>query len=398
MKRFTAAILLVLTILAPFASLAQTEYQNIAELREQTLTNWTQSYETKWRTVEIDAAVKVPSVDAIPIVKVVYDVPSTGPTAAEIGWEDVEYRCDALLLYNGWKQAPKSKDGKRVNQNAEAVETWRSGVTPEGKYVPMSDITYGEICAIIQENLSTFEYDPGQFELESPTELWAQHWFLYGYKKDVFPGHILFEVRQKMNGMPILQHIQQAVWNPDPYSFQPRSDELGTRFSLSAGYEGYSEELSHLYVSAAKPIETLAEDVPLCSFDKVIAAIEPGIEAGHIRKIYEVELGYVVYNEPGVYFTVPEKSLEYDEFTAKQAAAFTSANYYLRPMWQVNCLRVESPGEKLRETASYTTDERNTVDYEQLLVDAQTGELVQGSAALDRSEFKGFIPWDEVNR
>ncbi len=402
MKKLTLALLLVLTTLAPLDSLAQAQYMNIAELREQTPARWTQSYKTQWRTVEVDAAVNLPDTDAIPIVKVDHDVPDTVPTAEESGWEKVERRYNTLILYNASKQAPKSVGGKRVNQNPEARETWRGGFAPESKYVPMSDITYGEICAMMREDLSRFGYDPGQFELETPTELWAQHWFLYGYKKDALPGQILLNTRQKLNGLPIFHHIHEAV--SDHYHGESRTDEMWARFELSAGYDGYGEKLSHLFVHAAKPVQTLAEDVPLCAFDRVVAAIEPEISAGHIRKIYEVELGYVIYNEPGVYFSRKEPLVEgrtppkeMEEASAKREKELEAARYYLRPMWQVNCLWVRSPGGKLRETASYTTDERNTLDYRQLLVDAQTGELVRESTAYDRCEFKGFISWDDAN-
>jgi hypothetical protein len=386
----------------PGASLAQREYWSIGELREQTPARWTQSYKTKWRTVEVDAAVRLPDTDAVPIVKVAYGVPDTVPTAEESGWEEVERRYDSLVLYNASKQAPKSVGGKRVNQNAEARETWRSGFAPENKYVPMSDIPYGEICAMIRENLSGFGYDPGQFELETPTEMWAQHWFFYGYKKDALPGQLLLNARQKLNGLPIFHHIHEAV--RDHYHGESRTDEMWARFELNAGYDAYGEKMSHLFVTAAKPVETLAEDVPLCAFDKVIAAIEPEINAGHIRKIYEAELGYVIYNEPGVYFSRKEPLVEgrnspeeMEEALAQGAKEREAARYDLRPMWQVNCLWVRSPGGKLRETASYTTDERNTLDYYQLLVDAQTGELIRESDAYDRCEFKGFLSWEDVN-
>ncbi len=394
-------LLLVLAILAPLHSLAQTQYANIVGLREQTPARWTQSYKTKWRTVEVDAAVHLPDTGAVPIVKVTYNVPDTVPTAEQSGWAEVERRYNGLVLHNGWKQAPKSVDGKRVNQNPEAKETWRSGFTPESQYIPMSDITYGEICAMIRENLSGFGYDPDQFDLETPVEMWAQHWFLYGYKKDALPGQLFLHARQKLNGLPIFHHIQEAV--SDRYHGESPTGEMWARFQLTAGYDGYGENLSHLFVNAAKPVEILAEDVPLCTFDKVVAAIEPEINAGHIRKIYEAELGYVVYNEPGVYFSRKEPLVEgrtppkeMEKAVAKIMEEHEAARYYLRPMWQVNCLWVKNPSGKLRETASYTTDERNSLDYYQLLVDAQTGELVQESTAQDRCEFKGFISWDEA--
>ena len=205
---------------------------------------------------------------------------------------------------------------------------------------------------MLRDNLSRFGYDPTQFELATPTEMAAYHWFLYGYKKDVLPGQLFITARQTLHGLPIFEHIIQAVLN---HNGENRNDELQAWFNIRAGYDAYGEKLSLLSVRAAKPVETLAEDAPLCSFDKVLEAIEPEITAGRIRKIYEVELGYTIYNEPGVYFYPDESE---DERLAKQAAILR----YLRPMWQINCLWVESPNGKLREPASYTTDERNSLD------------------------------------
>ena len=402
MKKLISLLLVALTVLAPLGSLAETQYYNIADLRAQTPERWTQSYQTKWRTVDIDAEVRLPETDAVPILKVTYDVPETLPTAEESGWAEVEARYDALILYNGWKQAPRSVDGKRINQNAEAKETWRSGFSPEARYVPMSDITYGEICDMLRDQLTRFGYDPAQFELDTPTEMWAQHWFYYGYKEDVLPGQLFLKARQTFYDLPILSHIWSAVHEQN--KGDSRVGEMIVSFDLNAGFDAYGDQLSHLYVGAAKIIETPSDDIPLCAFDKVMEAIEPEINAGHIRKIYEVELGYVVYNEPGVYYSDTEPLVEgrmpqaeLEEATAQRDAKRTSACYYLRPMWQINCLWVETPTGKLRETASYTTDERNSLDYYQLLVDAQSGELMRESEAQDRCEFKGFLSWDDVN-
>ncbi len=150
---------------------------------------------------------------------------------------------------------------------------------------------------------------------------------------------------------------------------------MGRLTGLSIGY------LTH--------VELLAEDVPLCPFENVISALEMEIADGRLRKIYEIELGYVVYNEPGLYHAARETVEEID-------ALYRNATFYVKPMWKVNCLYVSDPRSKLVETASYTDDERNSLDYRQLLVDAQTGELIEESVAKDRAEFKGFLSWEDA--
>ena len=46
----------------------------------------------------------------------------------------------------------------------------------------------------------------------------------------------------------------------------------------------------------------------------------------------------------------------------------------------------------------YENDERNSLAYTQMLVDAQTGEIIGQSDAKDRSMFPGFLSWNDVNK
>ena len=46
----------------------------------------------------------------------------------------------------------------------------------------------------------------------------------------------------------------------------------------------------------------------------------------------------------------------------------------------------------------YENDERNSLAYTQMLVDAQTGEIIGQSDAADRSMFPGFLSWEDVNK
>jgi len=63
------AILLLLAALLTSAS-AESGYCSIQQVRVDTPHRWTETYETQWRTIEIDTPVMVPEVDAVPIVKI----------------------------------------------------------------------------------------------------------------------------------------------------------------------------------------------------------------------------------------------------------------------------------------------------------------------------------------
>lgn len=52
-------------------------------------------------------------------------------------------------------------------------------------------------------------------------------------------------------------------------------------------------------------------------------------------------------------------------------------NYYVNSLWQVNGLYVKSAHGILHDVSDYTDDECNMLDYYHLLIDAQTGEMIQ---------------------
>lgn len=384
-KAWLSLYLLAFIALLPSASLAQGgTYCTIAQLREQTPDRWTQTYETKWRTVAVDAPVYLPEVESVPVLKIGYPQLTENKETNVHGWDEVTIGEQTSFLSNlDPENMPQKVDGRRINKNPEAAGQWYSGFAPENTYVPLCDTTFGEICTMIKDSITAFGYDPADYDFAEPIRLWSQHWYYYGYKEDALPGHIFMEFYQKIQGLPILQHVFfSALGFAHSYS---RTDEIFDIVMSGAGYDGYLKRMNHLYLSTAQAQETLAEDVPLCGFQQVMEAIEPMIQSGNIRKVYEARLGYVLYNEPGVY---RERGEETD---------YSALHFYAKPVWQVNCLWVRSPKGELAETASYTTDERNSLDYYQFMVDAQTGKLLEGSEAKDRCEFKGFISWEDVN-
>ena len=380
-KRFLCWLCACLCVSSACA--AEPQYQTIIDLREQAPARWTQTYQTDWRIVEIDAAIDLPDVNAVPVLQIGYDNREPLLTATESGWDSVEARDGMLILYHNDPKMPRKVDGQKINTSQEASGQWYDSFTPQSTYVPMSDVCFGSITAMIDAELTKFGYAPADFRVTSPLRLWAQHWYFYGKKQDALSGTVLMEILQQTSGLPLLNHAFFAVSNPKG---ERRSDEYSELFRLNVCYDGYAERLTSLFISAAKVTDVLAEDVPLCSFDVVRKAVEALIDAGHVRKVYEVQFGYLLYNEPNVYHGQTDADASY----------YRSMRFYAKPAWQVNCLYAASGRDKLHETASYTTDERNSSDYRQLLFDAQTGAQIEQSDAQDRCEYKGFLSWKEV--
>ena len=175
---------------------------------------------------------------------------------------------------------------------------------------------------------------------------------------------------QMVNEIPLLNHAGAT------YKQRTRGNAT-IRLDASV----INEKMYDIVIPSVKTTEKLADDVPLCSLSKVISAIEKEIEAGHIRKIYDLEFGYVFYEDPD-YVT---KTTQTDHF-------------YAIPVWQLNCLYMSNRQKELPEYGGDEAwNERDSTEYSSLVINAQTGEMQDFmSQAEDRAEYKGFISWDKV--
>lgn len=383
MKKLICVLMAMLMMLS--AASAE-DWYSIEDIRSQTPARWTQTYETKWHTITIDAEVRVPEVDKVPVILVEGGADTALLTADQTGWNDMDaYHGFSLRWDNPWPDYPSKQDGKRLDSGQYGGITWYSGITADASYIPLSETTLGDILALADETLLRSGITPGEYTHHAPYHMWTQRMFYYGKKKDALPGTLFVKFRAKLEGIPVLSHIFQSVYTEGGWA---RDDEFKEYPESTIIYHGYGEYMGTISLWRAQPVEVLAEDIPLCSFDTIRRVIEEEISAGHVRKIYEIELGYVLYNEPGKYHAAkPGKAM---------VAETSAARYYLRPMWLVNCLYKDTATGKLRSKPSDSDDERNTLDYYQLLIDAQTGEVVKRSNAQDRCEYKGFISWEDV--
>ena len=380
-------LIFVLMVMLMMLSAASAEdWCSIADIREQIPVRWTQTYETKWRTINIDAEINIPQVDKVPVVQIEGGAVEPPFAASEIGWDS--FRFDGayqLVLRRDYPSYPKKLNGVRLGTSY-AQGNWYSGFAPENQYVPLDDITFGEIVDRVKSTIGMLGYDPDAFMIDEPVRLWAQHIGEYGKKNDVLPGYIIIDFLTKVEGIPVMSHVQETVRGDTSTSLG--DSEFWEDVHSGVTYHGYLGDLSNIRLKPLKIVQTIADDIPLLSFDTIIAAIEDEINAGHIRKIYEIEFGYVLYNEPGRFRTSKPGN--------ERRAESHTARYYLRPMWLANCLYKDTATGKLRSKPSDSDDERNTLDYYQLLIDAQTGEVVKRSNAQDRCEYKGFISWEDV--
>lgn len=65
---FWGTILLLVAMAT--AACASADYLTIAQLREEAPSHWGQTFETQWRTVRLDAEIRLPNVEAVPLLAV----------------------------------------------------------------------------------------------------------------------------------------------------------------------------------------------------------------------------------------------------------------------------------------------------------------------------------------
>lgn len=92
--------------------------------------------------------------------------------------------------------------------------------------------------------------------------------------------------------------------------------------------------------------------IPLAPLQDVIAAVEREIEAGRVRSVFALRLGYCCY--------INDESPE---------------NFTLFPVWLLECSYHEAAGEEIMETEWATYNFREKIGFRRVVINAQSGEI-----------------------
>lgn len=117
-----------------------------------------------------------------------------------------------------------------------------------------------------------------------------------------------------------------------------------------------SDYYAHIGVNGVRTVEI--DDIPLAPLEEILKRIEMEIEAGNIRAVYALRLGYLRYSNP--------------EMTEYACAV---------PTWVLDCRYLTTENQRtadIFETENQEKEERSiwkTYGFSQIPIDAQTGEL-----------------------
>ena len=344
------------------------EYLTLEQLKQQTPPRWVETYQDRYgrsTAVDIDIQIHGNTDAAIYKLKLPYNQ---------------EVRCSNNNPYNSVENV-RRKGGRRAHiytSFGEKIDVY----FPYGKDYG-NNMTPSEMYAFLGERLANEGINLEEFECTYP----AQFDVLCNLSQS--DGHTIasafyhMELLQKINEMPLLTHAIASFKKRGSPDFCPNLTFLMR-----------NENEYSLYVNKMSVESVVAEDIPLCSFEKIQKTIEEKIEKGYIQRIYSLKFGYSIYN-------AKRKG-------NKPLAAYDAECYYAVPSWVIDCVYMVDP----KKTFDYHVEEelkrdpdaneRYSNGFKTITINAQTGEMLDPLDTSDKgwgdANYKGFIPWDKVKK
>ena len=284
-RTWTMAALALVALFGVNGGTAKAEWQSIKEVQENTPERWTESYETKWRTIQIDAQIDVPDVEKLPVIRVTGASPVNG----------LKLLLYSEVVYNEVGQLYViSKDGEpEILGNNEDYKNRYYFADGEIPQIQAEDhpLTAQQAIEMFENKLKGLTgYGEDDFVL-GPITVYDRVW---KYKKTngerVYTqpisktGEYCIELYQKFAGVQY-QSCREC--------YDSRGKEA---WPDAAGVSGaiWDADSFKLWATLLQVVDTPYEDVPILSFGDAKKAIETEIEAGHLRNIDKVQLAYDV--------------------------------------------------------------------------------------------------------
>lgn len=180
-------------------------------------------------------------------------------------------------------------------------------------------------------------------------------------------GGYTIEAYPTLDGVPIIASANSGYIKTGTEKNKELFDALYfSRPMISAFY--YSNDYMNIILSNVfKKKELVIENAELCGFDKIYKSIENYVNEGKIKRIYSINLGYVIYLD---------QNEEYSSKKEKNGEKRDYSEYILIPTWVVMCSYSEdNSNDGKSDISSFDDYEREDLNYQKIFIDAQTGKL-----------------------
>ena len=380
MKRFAG--MMGALVLVPTLALASGDMVSISELRQQVeaMGRWTKIYEAHGRTIEVDIPIYIPNEKEL----AVYDcsayteyiknpnsddknnVYSYNENLRELTKEkDGTSEADIEVYDKGTElrvmlNNPEDLLGKNKNDNIKIKEYgfYQYQVDDKVTYAENNEMSLEEAEKYLEEIVEYFikdEYNGIDIDYIKiagrgrKTKSYTDEEL--GEYVDYYPkGSYFFNYYQVLHKIPIMMTIIATLNN------KQENKIYGDLFEYWGTTGGICQIMDRnafwLTVKWMKVEKVHNEKVKLLPIENVISALEKEIEDGHIRNVYSLKLGYIIY--------LNEESPK---------------TYTLYPMWVLDCDYVETKGGNIKVNP-YSQDIRDGFSFERICINAETAEIV----------------------
>ena len=348
--RITMLLALLLALVCTAAS-AQ-EYYTLPEIREQAAAGLHETYTDKYgRTIPVDLEIDVFGEDVAPVLRV--------------GWLNNEkFRDSHNGPYDTLGSAKKKLNGETVylfeSYNGAMIEMDKAYGVEHG-----NSLTPREAFAFFAERLAIQGISADGYLYDQPQTFNVLCSLNKKTGEVVAPAFYNIIIWPQMYKLPIMTHVN---WSFEKYK--------GPICSAEAIFMMRNNDEYTIIDESFVEKEMLAEDIPLCSIEKLIQSSEKQIKGGYIQKVMSLRFGYAVFNDPAI--------------ASKRMSSRDVEDWYLVPSWILEC----------RYSASPKKDYDERVNPKLIVINAQTGEMLdprdKSYKECGDSRYKGFIPWDKV--
>lgn len=276
---------------------------------------------------------------------------------------------------------------------------WEEGVIPslETTYAQGQTVALSETVRMMQEKFAELHEGRESLFVEDITVnspvVYSKG---YKYSDELYPlgdeltgkGCYIIEGTQTLRGVPVLSTLSkgfQGLYNTEnSYLIDWVSSQLPYALIFVADEDHYSVNSVKL-----EEAQVLAEDVPLCSAQEAIAAIEPLINEGKVINVYSLELGYVVCADREI------------SYPSGRREGWADAVYRVVPMWICECSYVHDPNREYpdEESEDPGAHDPRSLDWHHayFMVNGQTGELIdRNNTSKERIYAPQLVTWDDV--
>ena len=382
MKRF--ATMMGALLLMPTLALANSDMVSIYELRQQgeAMGRWTKIYEAHGRTIEVDIPIYIPNEKELAVydcsaytdyIKNPNDEDKTNVYAynenlKELVKEESNDKSENAIIEvygNGTELRIMFNSPEELleRNTRDYIKIKESGYYPDKVnadviYAENSDLSLMEAEKYLEEIVRFFirdGYDGIDIDYIKiagrgrKTRSYTDEEL--GECADYYPkGTYFFNYYQKLHHIPIMMTIIATLNNKqenrvygDLFGF------WGTTGGICQIMDRNSFWLTIRWMKIEKEHE---ETVKLLPIEQIINAVEKEIKAGHVRNVYALKLGYIIY--------LNDRSPE---------------TYTLYPMWVLDCDYVENKNKEIKVNP-YSDDIRDCFSFERICINPETAEMM----------------------